>query len=82
LDDGHPPARARSAENPQEVATDGLRFDRPAGRLPFAEHGRSAVRTTVRLGPTRKGMAVQFQRLRDGESVRTVEGHLVRQPRN
>jgi len=31
---------------------------------------------------TRKGMAVQFQRLRDGESVRTVEGHLVRQPRN
>jgi len=65
-------------------------------RQPFAWarlHGKSLITYVLVITPdgsyemqryartlTRKGMAVRFQRLRDGEPVRTVEGQLIRKP--
>lgn len=57
-------------------------------------HGKSLITYVLVIAPdgnyemqryartlTRKGMAVRFQRLRDGEPVRTVDGRLVRKRR-
>ena len=75
-----------------------LHSGRPLSGLPFAWtrlQGKSLITYVLVITPdgayemqryartlTRQGMAVEFQRLRDGEPVRTVEGRLVRQPRN